>query len=186
MANAVASAIFTLRNADKAVKTQNPLRGGVAIANGARVAGRFSHVSAVQSASKWAGRVVNPLLIASCAYNVYKSDDKIKTGVSSAAGLTGMFICENQMKNGKIGKWVRQGAEFLMKKCTKNVKAQRIGTAILTGLAFVTASIGGYELASKGGEKAVDMIRRSDPEKINQNYYANYEPEVSPTLDTTA
>ena len=186
MANAVASMIFTMRNADKAVKTNNPLRGGVALANGTKVAGSVSHASAVQTASKWAGKIVNPLLIASCAYNVYKSDDKVKTGVSSAAGLTGMFLCEGQMKKGKIGNWVKQGANWLMKKCTKNVKAQNIGTSILTGLAFVAASIGGYELASKAGESAVDLIRKSDPKKVDENYYASYEPDVKTTLDEKA
>lgn len=187
MANAVASAIFTLRNADKAVKTNNPLRGGVALANGAKVAGSVTHTTAAQTASKFAGKIVNPLLVASCAYNVIKSDDKVKTAATSGAGLVGMFFCENQMKNGKVGKWVHQGADWLMKKCTKNAKAQSIGASILTGLAFVTASIGGYELASKGGEKAVDLIRKSDPEKLNQetNYYASYEPQNT-KLEITA
>lgn len=186
MANAVASMIFSVRNADKAMKTHNPLRGGVALANGARAAGSITHASAAQTASKWAGKIVNPLLVASCAYNVLKSDDKVKTAASSGAGLAGMFFCENQMKNGKVGKWVHQGADWLMKKCTKNAKAQSLGASILTGLAFVAASIGGYELASKGGEKAVDMIRKSDPEKVNENYYAAYEPEVKTTLNETA
>ena len=164
MANAVASTIFTLRNADKAIKTQNPLRAGVAVANGAKVAGSVSHATAVQTASRVAGKVVNPLLVASCAYNVYKSDDKVKEAAKSGLGLAGMFFCENQMKKGQAGKWVSKGANWLMQKCTSNVKAQNIGTTILCGLAFVIASIGGYELASKAGESAVDLIRKSNPE----------------------
>lgn len=186
MSNAVASTIFTLRNADKAFKTHNPLRGGVAIANGTKVAGAISHSSAMKSAAGIAGKVVNPLLVLSCGYNVYKSDDKVKTAAKEGLGLAGMFFCENQMKNGTVGKYAEKGAKWLMEKLSKNGNTQNIGAKVLCGLAFVTASILGYDLASKAGEKAVDLIRKSAPENIEKAYYDNYKLTEKNTLDEKA
>ncbi len=183
MANAVASTIFTVRNANKALQSHNPLRGGVAIANGTKVAGAFSHSAAMKSAGKVAGKVINPLLILSCGYNVYKSDDKVKTGVKEGLGLTGMFFLENQMKKGKLGEVVSKGAKWVMEKLSKNAKTQNIGTKILCGLAFVGASIGGYELASKAGESAVDIIRKHRSEQQNYNNALATE---TPTLNERA
>ena len=186
MSNAVASTIFTLRNADKAFKTHNPLRGGVAIANGTKVAGAISHSTMMKSAANVAGKVVNPLLIMSCGYNVYKSDDKVKTAAKEGLGLAGMFLFENQMKHGSIGKYTEKGAKWLMEKLSSNAKTQNIGTKIMCGLAFVTASILGYDLASKAGEKAVDLIRKSAPENIEKNCYDNYKLTENNTLDEKA
>ncbi len=162
-----ASGIFFLRNVDKAAKG-NPVRAGVAACNGTKVLNSIYKTSAMNTAASVAGKVVNPLIVASGVYSVIKSDDKVKTAVKEGLGISGMFFLEKQMKSGKLGQQVSKGAKWVMEKLSKNAKTQSIGAKILCGLAFVGASIAGYDIASKAGESAVDILRKHKAQK--QNY----------------
>lgn len=185
MSSSVASLIFAARNAAIAMQSHNPVRAGLAVSNATKVAGTFSHSAAMKTAGKVAGKAINPLMIVSAGYNVYKSDDKIKTAAQEGAGLASMFALEKQLRKGKISEYLSKGTDWIMKKCSKSAKTQYIGAKILSGIAVVAATLAGYELAYKAGEKAIDIIRRSNPKTVDKNYDASLAKYVS-NLDNNA
>ena len=127
-----------------------------------------------------AGKLVNPLIIASTGVHVLVSDDKEKTLYTEGLGLAGMFTAEKIMKDKAIKEGIKDTAETVMSKLvdwlannTKLIKdisktkssALKIGALIATGIAFAAASIGGYMFGSKLGSSIIDEKRSRTEQK---------------------
>lgn len=106
-------------------------------------------------------KLLYPLIILSGAYNTIKSDDKVKTGIQQAGGISSMYVFEKFAEKGlnKIEK------KFCSTNTIKNNKKLSVGLYILKGLAFISASLTGYNLGNKFATKAVDTIRNSKQEQ---------------------
>ena len=167
MPNGVSCAYFAARNHIYGKNEGNMFKEGIAgiqtvrsvdaVTSSATMA---NHVSAPVKGffSKAAGflkKLVYPLIIASGIYNTAKSDDKVKTGVSQAAGIGTMFAFEEITERALKG---------IKKKLMSNPKVSgnkwaRAAWYVAQGAAFVAASLGGYTIGSAGGEAIVDKHR---------------------------
>ena len=192
MSNAFASAVFLVRNTDK-VNHGDISRAPVVVAQTGGLINKVSQIdssigqttnTAVEaldksakipfgaSALNTAGKLVNPLIIASSGVKVLTSDDKEKTIFEEAGALGGMFAAEGFMKNKEVQKVVHTAADDVirlgMEKIGKfikpvgeaaknsNNKFVKIATAIISGAAFVGASIFGYNTGKEIGQKALN------------------------------
>lgn len=106
---------------------------------------------------KFASQNVNPLIIASAALDTAMAEDKVTTGVTSAAGVGAMFGAEKLMKQFLTKEGEAKLAEKItdfVKKChpEKAGKIGRIGAYVAYGLSFAGASIIGYTGGKKFGK----------------------------------
>lgn len=106
---------------------------------------------------KFASQNVNPLIITSAVIDTAMADDKITTGVTSAAGVTAMFGAEKLMKKFLTKesevKLAQRITDFVKKIHPERAgKIGRIGAYVAYGLAFASASIVGYSGGKKFGK----------------------------------
>lgn len=194
MPNAVSCAYFAARNHIYGKSEKNVFKEGIAgaqsvrtfdtVANSAVAAG---HVAApvksfLQKAAAFARKIVYPLIICSGVYNTVKSDDKVKTGVSQAAGITTMYafeqIAENSLKN--------LNKKILSYDKVKTCKPLKYAWYVLKGMAFVAASLGGYSIGSTGGEAFVDKARSNKKIKAENTQKFPVESDLDPkNIETT-
>lgn len=115
-------------------------------------------------AIKWGCDNVNPLICASGAIKVARSDDKVDAGIKEALALSTMFAGENFVKgnydlaaNSKFMKEMSKAAKEtqalkpVFGYITKHKLGGKIGTAI-KGLALVGASITSYNIGEYLGK----------------------------------
>ncbi len=206
MPNGISCAYFAARNFIYGTKENNLFKEGIAAAQTIRTADAACNASRIVEDAANAANAVNasaaaaanvspiakflskgaaiarkilyPLIIASGVYNTVKSDDKVRTGVSQAAGIATMCAFENTLayvqkkaipklveKYGSkvpknIAKIASKGLNFL-----NTNKYGKIAKYILQGILFATVSMGGYNTGSKIAEKIVDKHRSSKNKK---------------------
>ena len=126
MFSSVATAIFSVRNADKAANGDYG-RAGVSLVQGAKAANEATKriiklddkiaktadsatsifkdlakqhkaLDYAGKAAKWCGNNVNPLICMSAGVKVAMSDDKLTSGITEAGALSGMFAGEYVVK----------------------------------------------------------------------------------------
>ena len=181
MTNVFASAIFSVRNANKAEhgdigrapvaigQSKNVLNSVVKYDNAIGKTTK-SAVTAIKTAGanssvfeyaakgvNFASKHVNSLICVSAGVKVYQSEDKVRTGVEQAGALTSMFAVERAMKDHghmiKEIKGVDKVIEKVMKFSQSNKKFKAL-PAILKGIGFVAGSMTGYFM----GEKAAHVL----------------------------
>lgn len=171
MPNGVSCACFAIRNHKIAESTNNVFRRGIAGIQTVRTVDAAAKASVIQQsalkpalpylskAAAFLRKLVYPLIIASGVYNTAKSDDKVRTGFSQAAGIGAMYGCEKVAEKGL--KHIDKKIENL--KGNKYFKAIKIAWYVAKGLLYLGASLGGYEGGSKLVEKIIDKIRGTKP-----------------------
>ncbi len=115
-------------------------------------------------AIKWGCNNVNPLICASGALKVLRSDDKVNSGITEAAALATMFAGENIVKgnyerlaNSETAKNALKAAKDsrilkpLLKYTTEHKLNGKIGM-VTKGLALVGGSIASYDLGQHFGK----------------------------------
>lgn len=188
----VSTGIFAFRNVDKAsngddgravvascqsINFCNDIAGSIfkydsSLAKTARSAASvFSDLAKESKAFDYAGKAikwgcdnVNPLICASGALKVIKSDDKVNTGITETAALATMFAGENFIKgnfdaamNSKYAKEAAKAAKNtealkpLFEYVAKHKLGGKIGT-VAKGLALVGASITSYNIGEYIGK----------------------------------
>ncbi len=169
MPNGVSCAYFAVRNHLYGQKEENVFKEGIACAQTTRAASAAAEsallnnsvmspfVKFLGKAAGFAKKIVYPLIIASGVYNTAVSQDKVKTGISQAAGITSMYTCE---------KAAEKGLNCLYKKLSdtnivRNNKAAKAGLYVAKGMMFVAASLSGYNAGSRISEKIVDKARNN-------------------------
>lgn len=170
MPNGISCAYFAARNHIYGKKEDNPFKKGIAGIQTARtvdsvvktgsVAGPFgapvtNFVSGVASVGR---KIVYPLIIGSGIYNTVKSDDKVMTGTSQALGISTMYCFEKVAEKGlnSINNMLSKSEKFTNNKFAKGA------WYVAKGLAFVMASLSGYDTGSKIGESLVNKCRNSN------------------------
>lgn len=180
MSNVVSSAIFCARNAKKAETQDKPVRGYIAVGQGAKV---FDYATTVEgkvgeqartaknwldNATKgeklldWAGRAVNfakkyinPLICVSAGVDVLTSDDKQSALITNGTALGAMFGVEHLMKKhlDEIPKMKQfEGiTKNVMDFATKHKMEGKL-PAIIHGVAFVVGSCASYSIGQKFGD----------------------------------
>ena len=162
----------TIRSADAACMA------AANAANGANKAVAEAAISTVQSAATVtklspianllnkgaiiAKKLLYPLICLSAAYNTYKSKDKIKTGVSQSAAIATMLTFEKLTEKHIITNF-ENSINSVLKSNKKTAKLW----AVIRGIIFATASIAGYTLGSKIGEKSVNIVRNKFDDNSN-------------------
>ncbi|MFI3299964.1 MAG: hypothetical protein R3Y28_00945 [Candidatus Gastranaerophilales bacterium] len=195
----VSTGIFAFRSADKASKGDDGravvagcqgasvvgdvfgrIKGyDTAFCNGARSAASvFSNLAKSNKAFEYAGKAVkfgvnnvNPIICASSAYKVLKSDDKLDAGVRETSALVTMFAAEDlvkknyeivaeskQMKN--LSKLVKESDNLkpIVECISKNKLGGKIGFAV-KGVALVGASIAGYNIGENIGKDVSGAVK---------------------------
>ena len=104
-------------------------------------------------------KLVYPLIALSGVFNTLRSEDKVKTGTSQAAGIGLMYAAETV-------------AEKLLIPMTSKVDSFASNKpwlkalwAVARGAIYVTASLGGYELGNRIASSSVDKFRNKKLEK---------------------
>ena len=179
MPNGISCAYFAARNLVYGKKEQNLFIEGIAGAQTARTIDSVAKTGLIKGsiaspiasvfdkAAAIARKIVYPLIIASGIYNTAVAEDKVRTGASQASGIATMYtfekIAEKALKN--------INNKLTNTNIVKNNKAARIGLYIAKGLAFVAASLTGYNVGSKTAEKIVDSTRNKMQTKktVNNN-----------------
>ncbi len=195
----ISTGIFAFRSADKASKGDDGravvagcqgagLVGDVfgrikhydtALCNTARSAASvFSDLSKTNKVFEVGGKVVkfgmnnvNPIICASSAYKVLRSDDKLETGVKETMALTTMFAAENLVKMNyeavansgamnKLNKLVKESDNLkpILGYIAKNKLGGKLGLAT-KGVALVAGSIAGYNLGENMGADLSKSIK---------------------------
>ncbi|MDD3237009.1 MAG: hypothetical protein PHV37_02800 [Candidatus Gastranaerophilales bacterium] len=150
-----------------------------------------------------AGKLVNPLLIGAAGIRVATSENKEATLYHEAGGMSAMFAAEKLMKSKTAKEIVRQKGdnltEFALEKLGKNIKTignmsakskNKVMMAtgfILSGLAFVGASMLGYDLGSKVGDSAYQKKHKNTENKsesLNTSQSANQTADKSNSVST--
>lgn len=164
MPNGISCAFFAAKNFKIAKENHDIFRAGITGAQTIRTVDHASKASTIinntskfsktlSNIASWCKKLVYPLIIASGIHKTIKSNDKVKTGFSQAAGIGTMYcfeeITENLLKKIPINN-IKINNKFL-----KPVPY------ILKGLIYAGASILGYNIGSKISEKAVDKVRES-------------------------
>lgn len=183
MPNGVSCAYFAARNHIYGKNEGNMFKEGIAgiqtvrsvdaVTSSATMA---NYVSAPVKGffSKAAGflkKLVYPLIIASGIYNTAKAEDKVKTGVSQAAGICTMFAFEEVTERAlkAIQNKLMSNSKF------SGNKYARAAWYVAKGATFIAASLGGYSIGSSGGEAIVDKKRKEkeaknpDGDSFNKN-----------------
>lgn len=167
MPNGISCAYFAARNHLYGQKEHNIFKEGIAGAQTARTIDTITKTGVMKGpaaaplskffgkAAAIARKIVYPLIIASGVYNTAKADDKVRTGASQGAGIATMYMFEQIAEKGlnNINK------KALNTTLVKNNKYARAGLYVLKGLAFVAASLTGYNAGSKAGEIVIDKFR---------------------------
>lgn len=177
MPNGVSCAIFAARNHVYGKSEKNIFKRGIAGAQSIRTADAIAQSAAsVNHVSKPVSSVLSkcaavarklcyPLIICSGVYNTVKSEDKVKTGFSQAAGIGAMYSCEKVTE-----KLLRNADNFLLKRgAISGSSKKKFAWYVAKGLTFVTASLLGYTLGSKVTGSVVDKVREK-PEKVTVFY----------------
>ena len=167
MPNGVSCACFAIRNHKIAESTNNVFRRGIAGIQTVRTVDAAAKASVIQQsalkpalpylskAAAFLRKLVYPLIIASGVYNTAKSEDKVRTGCSQAAGIGAMYACEKVAEKGL--KNIDKKIENL--NGNKYFKAIKIAWYVAKGLLYLGASLGGYKGGSKLVGKIIDKIR---------------------------
>lgn len=177
MPNGVSCACFAIRNHKVAETTNNVFREGIANIQSVRTVNEVAKAStAIQnSAIKPAlpfldslactlRKLIYPLIIGSAVYNTVKSDDKVKTGLSQAAGIGAMYGCEKIAE--KYLKQVDKKVNNL--KGSKYTKLIKVGWYVAKGLIYLASSLGGFKGGSELVSTIIDKIRgKKDDGSIN-------------------
>ncbi len=180
MGNGVSSLIFTCRSGDKAVhgdaaRTIPFAAQGVNAAQGYAKTGLWGAKYAGEAVNsidklakentiwgkgarglKWAQTHVNPIIGACAAIKIAVADDKEKAVCTEVPGFFGMIAAESGFKKLQKTQTARKVVDSITKAAGKHGK---IAAALVEGLAFASASIGGYMVASKLGEYALEGER---------------------------
>ena len=168
MPNGVSCAYFAVRNHVYGKAENNVFKKGIAGAQTLRTADAVanSSVAATHVATPIKGflgkaaalcrKIVYPLIIGSGVYNTFKSDDKIRTGTSQAAGIGTMYAFEQIAE---------KCLKSIDKKIPMNNKYAKYSWYVAKGLTFAAASLLGYNVGSSGGETIVDRIRSKKANK---------------------
>lgn len=170
MSNIISSAIFACRNVDKtqhgdvgrapvaAAQSINVVNQAAkynkAIAKGAELTTKLFDKWADKSkiarygikGVNWATKNVNPLICISSGIKVFRSDDKISTGIKEGAALATMFAGEAVAK------------KILPKLIKKLPVGSKMG-AVIKGLLFVGASIGSYSVGEALGKNMAKEVK---------------------------
>ncbi|MBQ9246304.1 hypothetical protein IJ182_08570 [bacterium] len=171
MPNGISCAFFAARNHIYGHNEHNVFKEGIAgcqtIRTADAVADAVAHTGTVAKsvakpvsgflgkAAKYARKIVYPLIIASGIYNTVKSDDKVKTGAMQVGGIGTMYAVEQIAEKGlKIANDKLKATSFV-----QGNKYAKYGLYIAKGMAFVAASILGYNTGSSTAEKIVNNIR---------------------------
>ena len=191
MPNGVSCAYFAARNHIYGKNEGNMFKEGIAGIQTVRSvdavtssAAMANHVSQpvkgfFSKAAACLKKFVYPLIITSGIYNTVKSDDKVKTGVSQAAGIGTMYAFEEITE---------RTLKAIQKKLMSNPKISgnkwaRAAWYVAKGSAFIAASIGGYTLGSNGGEAIVDKKRKEKEAKnIDGDSFDKNQLPADPTL----
>ncbi len=180
MSNIVSSAIFCIRNVDKAENHGKIGRWSVAagqakkvsdcifklenkyIKQSAKVIKTFSEGSKIAEyttkALDFAGKNINPLLCVSAGIDIINSDDKEAAFVTNAAALSSMFTVEKIMNKylNEIPKMkCLKGITDKVLKFSKGNKVKGKIPAIIHGVAFVVGSCTAYSIGEKFGKSLV-------------------------------
>lgn len=198
MSNAFASAIFLYRNSDK-VRNGDATRKPVVLAQAGSLVDKvaktdskigqstkatldaFEKSSTLSVGSKAvdaAGKLVNPLIIASSCAKVINSDDKEATLYQEAGGIGTMFAFEHAMKKDGVKSLVKEKSEGIIKTSLKGLakkikpiaemseessnKIVKLGGFILSGIAFVAASMTGYSVGAEAGADTINKKRAKE------------------------
>ena len=179
MPNGVSCAFFAARNHIYGHNEHNIFKEGIAGCQTIRTADAVTKAASATKnvpapvtsflgkAAKYARKIVYPLIIASGIYNTVKSDDKVKTGAQQAGGIATMYafeqVAEKSLKflNNKL-----QDTSFV-----KGNKYAKYGLYVAKGMAFVAASILGYNTGSHVAEKIVNKAVLAELEKIENRSY---------------
>lgn len=179
MPNGISCAYFAARNHIYGKKEQNVFKEGIAGAQTARTIDTVAKTGVIKGplatpvsgffdkAAKIAKKVVYPLIIGSGIYNTVIAEDKVKTGASQATGIATMYAFEQVAE--KSLKSINN--KLLSKDIFKNHKVARVALYVAKGLAFVGASLSGYNVGSKAAEQIVDETRakKQNKEVLNQS-----------------
>ena len=169
MPNGISCAYFAARNHIYGKKEDNPFKKGIAgvqtartvdaVAKTGAIAGPFGApvTNFVNGIATVGRKIVYPLIIGSGIYNTVKSEDKVRIGASQACGISTMYCFEVVAEKGlnAITKTLSKSEKFT------NNKFAKAFWYIAKGLAFVAASLGGYNVGSKAAESFVDNYRTS-------------------------
>lgn len=179
MPNGISCACFAIRNHKAAETTNNAFREGIAAIQTVRTLDAAAQANVVQKsaiqpvlphlnkAAMFLKKLVYPLIIGSAVYNTAKSDDKVKTGCSQAAGIGAMYAFEKvaQKNLEKIDDKIAKSSIVTGSKYGKVIKALWY---VGKGLLYLTASLGGYKTASEFVSAMIDKIRgKKGTETIN-------------------
>ena len=175
MPNGISCACFAIRNHKVGQETNNLFRKGLAGVQTVRTVDAAAQTSAFQKTAlapvspalnKIAGvlrKLVYPLIIGSAVYNTAKSEDKVKTGCSQAAGIGAMY-CSEKVAEKALKSLDNKVANL---KGNKYFKAIKVGWYILKGLTYLGISLGGYEGGSKIVSNVIDKIREAKGKKVD-------------------
>ena len=174
MPNGISCAFFAGRNLVYGKTENNVFKEGIGCAQTVRTADTIAQTatvgakvaapvkSALSKAASIARKIVYPLIIGSGVYNTLVSNDKVKTGASQAGGIGTMYafeqIAENSLKT--LDKKVLNTSL-----CQTN-KFAKIAWYVAKGMAFVGASLIGYDIGSSSAEKLVDKSRAKKAQKL--------------------
>ena len=203
MPNGISCAYFAARNYIYGTKENNLFKEGIAAAQTIRTADAACNASRIvedaanavnasaaatanvspfakflSKGAAIAKKILYPLIIASGIYNTVKSDDKLRTGVSQAAGIGTMCAFENTLAYvqkkaipnlvKKYGSKVPKNVANIASKGLNYLNNSKYGSKIkyiLQGVLFATVSMGGYNIGSKVAEKIIDKHRSSKNKK---------------------
>ena len=180
MGNGISSVVFSIRSGGKAV---NGDKGRTAICAaqagnaveayaqtgfaGSKAAGQaVSYVDNLAKTEtiwgkgakcfKWVQTHINPMIGIFTAIKIAVADDKEKAFCVEVPGFMGMVAAENAFKKLQKTDAAKNLLKGISNKCGSKGK---ICAAVVEGLGFAAASIGGYMIASKAGEYAIEGER---------------------------
>ena len=176
MPNGISCAYFAARNHIYGKKEDNPFKKGIAGIQTARtvdavaktgvMTGPFGApvTNLVNGVASVGRKIVYPLIIGSGIYNTFKSDDKVKTGTSQALGISTMYCFEKVAEKGlnSVTKMLSKSEKYT------NNKFAKVAWYVAKGLAFVAASLEGYNVGSNLGESLVNKCRNLKSQKNNE------------------
>lgn len=174
MPNGISCAFFAGRNLVYGTAENNVFKEGIGCAQTVRTADTIVQTASVgakvstpvksflSKGAAIARKIVYPLIIGSGVYNTLSSEDKVRTGASQAGGIGTMYafeqISEKSLK--------ALDSKVLNTQLYKTNKFAKIAWYVAKGMAFVCASLLGYDIGSAGAEKLVDKSRAKKAQKV--------------------